>query len=291
VTERFSKIQERIDSVSQLSSVVAAIRGIAAARLREGEDRLNGVRAYAEVVGIAIGEALALVGQEGGPEDAANNRQASRLVLALCSEQGFVGGYNSRILDRAALLANVPGSELIVVGNHGLMIAEEHGLQVVWSAPMAVHVDEANGLANRLAGMLYDKVRQGAVSAVVIHAKTDTGDGQSIDQKALIPFDFSRFPATRSNEPPLLNLSSEELLAQLAEEYIFAELCEAVILGFAAENETRMRSMISAQDNVRRRLDELRSRSRRIRQEEITSEVVELAAGVQASTARANAPD
>ena len=66
------------------------------------------------------------------------------------------------------------------------------------------------------------------------------------------------------------------LLAQLAEEYVFTELCEALTLSLAAENEARMRAMTAAKSNVAKMLDELVARSRQLRQEEITNEIIEL---------------
>ena len=66
------------------------------------------------------------------------------------------------------------------------------------------------------------------------------------------------------------------LLAELAEEYVFAELCEALTLSLAAENEARMRAMTAAKSNVAKMLDELVARSRQLRQEEITNEIIEL---------------
>jgi len=61
VTERLSDVMARIGSVRQLSSVIGAMRGIAAARAREARERVEGVRAYARTVGAAIGQALAFV--------------------------------------------------------------------------------------------------------------------------------------------------------------------------------------------------------------------------------------
>lgn len=282
MAERLSQVEERIDSVGQLSSVVAAIRGIAAARLREGEERLDGVRAYAGAVGTAIGEALALVAEEeeGSPIEPASG---SALVIALCSEQGFAGAYNSRILDAAGRRMQADNAALFVIGDHGLMVAGERGLKVDFSVPMAVHVEETTDLANRLADALYERVRGGVASATIVHASADPSGEQQIVEQPVIPFDFSRFPPATLSNPPLLTLPPRELLAQLAEEYVFAELCEALVLAFAAENEARMRAMISAHDNVTKRLEELKATARRTRQEEITSEVVELAGGVEAS--------
>ncbi len=287
MTQRLSQIEEQIDSVGQLSSVVAAIRGIAAARLREGEQRLDGVQAYAEAVGLAIGEALALVAADRAAEasdDAPPGESA--LVIALCSEQGFVGGYNSTILEAAGRLADDRRADLIVVGDHGVMVAEERGMEVSWSTPMAAHAEEANGLANRLADALYERLREGVASAVVVHASPDSGGKPQVVEKTLIPFDYSRFAPGVARNPPLLTISPQDLLVQLAEEYVFAELCEATIVAFAAENDARMRAMISAHENVAHRLDGLKATAQRRRQEEITAEVVELAAGIEAHGSR-----
>ena len=65
-------------------------------------------------------------------------------------------------------------------------------------------------------------------------------------------------------------------MRKLAEEYVFAELCEALTLSLAAENEARMRAMTAAKSNVTKMLDDLVARSRQLRQEEITNEIIEL---------------
>jgi F-type H+-transporting ATPase subunit gamma len=52
-----------------------------------------------------------------------------------------------------------------------------------------------------------------------------------------------------------------------------------VVLSFAVDKETRMTTMIAARSNVARKLDEVVGSFRRLRQEEITSEIIELSAG------------
>jgi len=58
------------------------------------------------------------------------------------------------------------------------------------------------------------------------------------------------------------------------------------MLSFAAENEARMTAMIAARSNVARKLDELVASFRRLRQEEITGEIIELSAGSMPSGAK-----
>jgi len=278
MTERLSDVVARIHSVGQLSSVIGAMRGIAAARAREARERIKGVRAYAATVGAAIGQALALV-DEGDPPAGGRDRGDGLLVIALGAEQGFVGAFNRRALDAAARLLETTVSnrrELFVLRARGLMAAADQGLAVGWSAPMIAHVDEVGALADRVTEQLYARLGSGRAARVnVVHAAPSLGEVHVVD-RLLAPFDFARFPRDRNPSPPIITMPPQILLVQLAQEYVFAELCEALTLSLAAENEARMRAMTAARSNVAKMLDELIARSRQLRQEEITNEIIEL---------------
>jgi F-type H+-transporting ATPase subunit gamma len=279
MTERLSDVMARIGSVRQLSSVIGAMRGIAAARAREARERVEGVRAYARTVGAAIGQALALMDETAG---APHDGRDGHLVIALCAEQGLAGTSNRRVLDAAERLLNSTGSqpaELLVLGGRGIAAADERGLKVGWSASMIAHVDEAAALANRVTEQLYARLDEGRATRVSLAHATPSPSGEiHVVENTLAPFDFVRFPRAQNPSPPLISLPPGLLLAELAEEYVFAELCEAVTLSLAAENEARMRAMTAAKSNVSKMLDELIAHSRQLRQEEITNEIIELGA-------------
>jgi len=278
MSERLSDVVARIRSVRQLSSVIGAMRGIAAARAREARERVEGVRAYAATVGAAIGQALALLDDGAAPERARDGH-SGHLVIALCAEQGFAGAFNRRVLDVVERLLRRPGggaAELILLGGRGLMTADERGLSVGWSAAMVAHVDEVGALADRLTEQLYERVESGRATRVnVVHASPSLGEIEIVD-RALVPFDYGRFSRLRNASLPLISAPPRVLLTELAQEYVFAELCEALTLSLAAENEARMRAMSAAKTNVAKMLDELVARSRQLRQEEITNEIIEL---------------
>lgn len=65
--------------------------------------------------------------------------------------------------------------------------------------------------------------------------------------------------------------------------YVYVELCEAAMLSFAAENEARVRAMIAARSNVKNKLEALMQDYCHVRQDEITVEILELAAGAASS--------
>ena len=140
-----------------------------------------------------------------------------------------------------------------------------------------VAVLKHEGIADRIIGVLYERLNAGhATRAMVLHTVPNPSETIEVVQRVLWPFDFRRFRQPVHPNPPLVTLPPRRLLALLAEEYIYAQLCETIMLSYAAENEARMRAMIAARTNVHNTLDGLIGDSRRLRQEEITSEIVEL---------------
>ena len=94
---------------------------------------------------------------------------------------------------------------------------------------------------------------------------------------------MSAFPRPTNVSAPLLNLAPEALLSELTADYMHAQLCNAALHAFAAENEARMEAMAAARNQIERQLSALRATQRHVRQEEITAEIIELAAGETAS--------
>ena len=280
---KLSEVEGRIGTVRQLNSVISAMRGIAAARSREARARLDGVRAYASAVGTAIGTALGLASDRRPP--ARRDQREERLLIVLCGQQGFAGSFNDRVLDKVTGPLGSSAVEILLVGDRGAMVAAERGLAVSLVAPMVVHTEEVPSLANRITEALYQRLEsKHATRVTVVHAIPGPSGSFEIVERALLPFDFTRFHVTAARIPPIVTLPPEQLLDQLAEEYVYAELCAAVMLSYAAENEARMQAMIAARSNVERKLDELVGSYRTLRQEEITAEIIELSAGAISSS-------
>ncbi|WP_061288569.1 F0F1 ATP synthase subunit gamma [Azotobacter vinelandii] len=275
---RLGEVAGHLATTRELGLVIGAMRAIAAARSREARNCLDSVRAYAETLGTAIGEALALLPEAQYPEVPAGGDRR-HLVLALCAEQGFVGGFNERVLESAGACLGAAGAQLWVLGERGATVAAERGLRPAWSAPMIAHPDEMSALAGRMADALYARLGDGTPTRVsLVHAQPGEEGRQPVLTRTLLPFDYRRFPASHRHPSPAVTLAPARLVAGLAEEYVYAELCEALMLSFAAENEARMQAMVAARGNVERRSADLLAEYRRVRQDEITDEIIELSA-------------
>jgi F-type H+-transporting ATPase subunit gamma len=274
MSNKLGEVQGRIASVHELETVVSAMRGIAAVRAHEAQGRLAAIRACATMVGSAIGDALLLQPDDGAHAPPARDAE---VVIVLCAEQGFVGTFNERVIERATQRAGSPATEYFLLGERGLALAAAHALTIAWSAPMVAHADDVSALSDRITQALYERLNAGrATHVTLLHAVPNQSESTEVIESALWPFDFKRFKRAQHGDAPLVTLKPGRLLAKLAEEYIYAELCEAIMLSFAAENAARMRAMLAARTNVRNTLDTLIGDARRLRQDEITAEIVEL---------------
>lgn len=277
MSERPAQVAQHLETVRELGEVIAAMRGIAAARAREARDHLDAVRAYADTLGTAIGEALALL-DDVAPPGPAVDASPGGLAVALCAEQGFAGNFSERVLDAVAAMPE-RAAGVLLVGERGALHAAERSLPADWTTPMAAHLDEVPALAERLAEAVYARLDDVPLTVTLVHALPgEAGTATRLVQRTLLPFDYRRFPIAQRRQPPATQLDATTLIEALAGEYVYAELVEAIVLSLVAENEARLQAMIAAQGNIDQRRDELTAAFNRARQDAITEEIVELSA-------------
>lgn len=279
MTERLSDITARIDGIRQLGAVVNAMRGIAAARAQQARTQLAAVDGYALTIAAAIAQAVSFLPLE--QQD--GRRRSTRPALVLfCAEQGFAGAFSERVLDAAS--ADLSTSELFLIGTRGTTTAAERNVDAIWKSAMPSHSLGIPKLADRMAEALYARIATGEIDALdAIFSHWQPGHGIRIERRRLFPLDMTAFPRPTNGDIPLLDLPPAALLTDLTADYMHAQLCNAALHAFAAENEARMEAMASARHQIERQLSSLQATQRTVRQEEITAEIIELAAGETAS--------
>ncbi len=290
MTERLADISSRITGIRQLGTVVNAMRGIAAARAQQARGQLAAVDRYAATIAAAIAQALPLIPP--GAEAPVARAGTPRLGLVLfCAEQGFAGAFSERVLDEAGPALGT--AELFLIGTRGRTALAERGIEAGWTGALPSHSPGIPKLADRVVQALYARMAAGKIDRLdAIYSRWRPGRGTRIERKHLLPFDMAAFSAPRSSlvstnaNPPMLYLPPEAVVQALTADYMLAELCQAALHAFAAENEARMEAMAAARGQIERQLAKLQATQRRVRQEEITAEIIELASGETASRAR-----
>jgi F-type H+-transporting ATPase subunit gamma len=273
--EQLPRLQAQISSLQDLRDLVRALRALSASHAQEAQDALSGIRRYASVVEDAISEGAALVPELGVMPDLFGPPRPPALIV-VCSEHGFVGAYNERLLNRAAA-AREQGQALLLVGQRGATLAAERGLEVAWNFSMATHVGGVLGTTRRVVAALAD-----VTTADVLYGCHRRGGDPDIELQRILPLEPSLLTGSRRRCPPLHHLKPEALLRRLAREYLFAEITRALMESLASENSARLRAMEAADHNIGERLEKFRRRERTLRQETITTELLDVVIGSEA---------
>lgn len=292
---RLVEIEGHLASMEELQRIVGAMRAIASMRMQEAVRALASVREYGSALADAVRDALVITdGQShlagGGSHDGRHTepvhpsvgRSANRAIVLFGSEHGFVGGFNQRLIEAAEsdLLA---ADALMIVGSRGAAFAAERGHAAAWTHPLATRLAGISDTVRHLEEALSPRIARGDIVRVeVIFSRHRSSGELVIERRRLFPIELRVARGRRPRLAPLHDLPVPQLLEGLTAEYMLARLIEAATEALAAENAARFTAMDSARDNVGRSLQKLRLDASRARQEEVTSELLELVTGEQA---------
>jgi F-type H+-transporting ATPase subunit gamma len=278
--QRLPELQARIRSLAELGDIVGALRAVSAARVQQSHAVLDSIREHTEIIWEALGEAMRM---SPAPSGGSSMPPGASVVIAIGSEHGFVGAFNDRVLHVAASERR-PEGELYVVGARAALVASERHDPVSWSCQMATQVGGVDDVALRLAERLSVAGGERRVDRVtLIYTRITNGSAARVVTETLLPFDVKPHEAKRPERPPAVShLSPLALIEGLVDELLFARLAHAAIESFASENAARLAAMQAATDNVAAKLDELGRLERELRQEEITTELLDIVTGAEA---------
>ncbi len=277
-------VQARLATTQGFGELVNALRGMAAARTERARTRIAGADAYSRTVAAAIGQALALLPKSDAPAPSSADHSPGHissevLWLVFGAEQGFNGGYTERVLD--AVPSGTPGVRIVLLGEQAKHIAHVRKLQVEAYAPLVAHADAVIPTSERLRSLLLATLaKRPAASVELLFGELGAGNHYELRRQRLLPLDLATLRAA-PEQAPRVHQKPAELLDLLAGEYVSARLARATLHSHACENLARLSAMAAAHENITKMDSTLQDELRRLRQEAITAEVVELAAGLR----------
>ncbi len=301
------EVKNRISSVKNVQKITRAMEMVAAARLRRAEQRIDHLRPYARELRKMTRQVAEAAGAEARNLPVLQEHPEERNVgiLLITGDRGLSGSYNSQIIragDQLQRELREHGSQAVfsVVGRRGVSTMrfrdeELHGEYVgftdrpgfanareIAEKLVASYVDgeldRVELIFNRYVSPLTQYVwRQTLLpiqQAEVLGEgaedeadETEEGDAELIeaDRKAL--WDYEPEP--------------EELLADLLPEYAQLSVYRALLESTASEHGARMTAMRNAADNAKEVISDLTLEMNRVRQAEITQEILEVVAGAE----------
>lgn len=296
-------IERRIHSVESTKQITRTMQMVAAAKIRFAQERVDDATPYANAMKELLGN-IARVGGTEAPLTQAHDEVKTTLVIAMVSDRGLAGGFNSSILRRAEGIMRerkAQGQEvrIAVCGKKGIAYFQYRGITPVLAfrdLSADPRVEEAEALGDYAVHRFLD----GEIDEVVLlynHSK-NAGE-QVLIQDTVLPIDLKSYlpegyvfetGGITAPDPENENLTGaieyesgeDEVLDQLLPDYINGYLYYALIDSAAAEQAARRNAMKNATDNANEMIETLNRVYNRVRQGAITTEINEIVGGAAA---------
>jgi len=279
---QIQEIERKIKGVRSLKDIVHSMRSLAAVNLYKAEKALQSIRKYRVMIQEGLGLADHLISDRTRVTDKADLPTG---CLIFTSDQGLSGSFNERIIDFVQDQSTQYRKPLYMVcGVRGQDLLKQKKIDVFLNISAPTSLDGTKRAMRDLSDTLYLHFNEGRFGSLILFYNVYASAGRFTPTVVpILPLDATRFAGKKSlGTSPHLYLTPEELLPLLIEEYLFIELYRAFVESIASENGSRLRSMDNAGKNIDKKIDELMQLYRISRQEEITSEMLEIISGAEA---------
>jgi F-type H+-transporting ATPase subunit gamma len=289
-------LRVRIRSVRSTQKITAAMKMVAASRLRRAQEQAEAARPYAQRMGRVLASlASGMAGMPGAPPLlAGTGKDDVHLLVVATSDRGLAGGFNASILREARRrIRDLDNSgktvKILTIGRKGRDSLRRDYARLIHDSltevgRRRVSFDEARDIAQRLLA-LYEAGEFDV--ATIVFNRFRSAMTQIVTVQQLIPFS----PPTGQAEAVTASLggaiyefepSEEEILAELLPTNLAVQIYTALLENAASEQGARMTAMDNATRNAGDMIDRLTMNYNRTRQAVITKELIEIISGAEA---------
>jgi F-type H+-transporting ATPase subunit gamma len=287
-------IKKRIGSVDSTKQITRTMEMVATARIKKAQERIESARPYALAMMEMLGNVARYGKGAGHPLLDKHEKMEKVVVIAVTSDRGLAGAFNSNILRLAEeLMAEETESgaevDVITVGKKAGSYFRYRGIE-----PLAAFRDisdkptfaDAESIASHVIPA-YEAEDVDAVYVIfnrfknVAEQKPETHQLLPIEQQivdqAVDDVEESLLTAEYQFEP-----DAESVLALLLPTYVETLIYRALMESAASEHGARRTAMKAATDNATEMIKTLTRSYNRARQAAITQEIAEIVGGAAA---------
>jgi len=288
-------VRRRIRSVQSTKKITRAMELIASSRIVKAQQRVEASRPYAVQLTAAMEDIARQTGSVAHPLLEERETPAKVGVLIVTSDRGLAGSYNANVLKIGEeLLKDVARRGLqpvvYVIGKKGVGYFRFRGvpLQGEWQGFSEVPpYEKAEVVGRRLIADFAD----GEIDELHC-AYTDFRSAFTLraTAKRFLPIAHDEVHGTGVEAVPaeyLFEPEPAEILNHLLPQYVVTKVYAALLESAASENASRRRAMKAATDNAEELIKLLSRQANRARQDEITTEILEIVGGAEALSAAA----
>ena len=283
-------LKTRINSVKSTQKITAAMKMVAAAKLRRAQEAAEAGRPYADRMRRVVAALAAKANADSAPALlVGNGKSVTHLLIVISADRGLCGGFNGSITRQTrAEVARLRGAgktvKLLMVGRKsGDALRRELGDSYI------DRIEGMQGTSVAYAGVaeLADKVRVGFEAGdfdvvSMIYNKFVSAITQEVNVTQLIPAEVAETADDDGGVSYEYEPEEDELLASLLPRSLTTQIYSALLESSAAELAARMTAMDNATRNAGDLIDNLTLVYNRTRQATITKELIEIISGAEA---------
>lgn len=299
------EVKNRIGSIKNIHKITRAMEMVAAARLRRAEQRIDHMRPYAQAIRKMTQQvAEAAEGKVSRIDLLTEHESQDKIgILLVTGDRGLAGSFNSQIIREGARLGRELRGEskdvsFSAVGRRGVSTMSFRGEEL--TGEYTGFTDRpAFADAREISRALTTAYRDGEVDRVdLIYNRYVSPLTQYVRRQTLLPLQQAEVfgegipdEEEEGNEELaeahrraewIYEPDADKLLPMLFEEYVDLSVYRALLESSASELGARMTAMRSASENANEMIDNLTLEMNRVRQSEITQQILEVVAGAEA---------
>ncbi len=282
-------VRRRIRSVQSTKKITRAMELIASSRIVKAQQRVEAARPYAIQLTAAMEDLARNAGSLSHPLLEEREHPTKAGVLVCTSDRGLAGAYSANVIkiaERTMAKVRERGLEpvLYVSGKKGAGYFRFRGATIRedWQGHTEVPPYE---VAREIGTRLIEDFGAGEFDELFC-AYTDFRSAFTLRAtvKRFLPIAPEEVSGAGDTVPPeyLFEPEPERILDHLLPEYLITKVYAALLESAASENAARRRAMKAATDNADELMKILIRQANRARQDEITTEIMEIVGGAEA---------
>jgi F-type H+-transporting ATPase subunit gamma len=276
-------IRRRIQSSKNIKQITRAMQFVAASKLKRAQEATLASRPYAEKVDEVLADLAIVLGGEDHPL-LVRREGGKRLIVLITTDRGLAGALNTNTIRFAAQQLTETGGDftVVTVGRKGRDAMRRSRV------PIDAHFEGFGdkptfGDVLPLARLITEDYVKGTYSRVDIvysHFVSTLTQRATLDE--LLPISPSEDTEGIPGNQFIFEPSPSAVLEQLVPRYVATRLFQAVLEAKASEESSRMVAMKNATENAEELIEDLTLAYNKVRQSNITREMIEIASGAKA---------
>ena len=289
-------LRVRIRSVRSTQKITAAMKMVAASRLRRAQEQAEAARPYAQRMERVLRSLAArMAGIPGAPPLlGGTGKDQTHLLIVATSDRGLAGGFNATILREARRRIRQLETEgktvkILTIGRKGRDGLRRDYARLIHDSlteigRRRVSFDEARDITGRVLALF--QAGEFDVCTIIFN-RFRSAMTQIVTAQQLIPFSppsdaADTATAALAGAVYEFEPSEEEILAELLPNNLAVQTYTALLENAASEQGARMTAMDNATRNAGEMIDRLTMNYNRTRQAVITKELIEIISGAEA---------